>query len=521
MKHLVIAGLFLAMASSGVSAQVNAGEQKSDLNLPFTVTQITTLSLPWKIAFLPDGRMLITEKVGGLWLVTQQGTKTPVANVPAVLWNGQGGMLGVYLSPHYAKDHNVYLTYSEPGDGGSSLALARAQLKIGNDAASLEGLQVIWRDGERGDGGQFGAEVAFSPDGKSLFLSSGDRQRMTPAQDPNSPLGKILRLTLDGKPAPGNPMAGKNGAASIPVIEPPSDTEAAKTAPVVRTYTFPGPNLTPAETWATGFRTPYGLAFAPDGRLWELEHGPRGGDELNLILPGKNYGWPLVSYGMNYNGVPIPSQVTRPDLTEPVIYWVPVIAPGNLMFYKGAMFPQWTGSAFASGLAAKALIRITFDGKGGAQAVERWDMGRRVRDVEVAPDGALWMIEDAKPGGLFRLTPLGMAVSVPAAQPATPVPAPSRSATPNDSSIEHVKSVIADNNCLVCHRIGREGGDIGPSLNGVGTRRTADQIRAAIVSPPAKTSAGTPNPMPSYDKKFTEEDLKNLIHYLSTRPLLP
>jgi glucose/arabinose dehydrogenase len=521
MKHLAIAGLFLALASSGASAQVNAGEQKSDPNLPFTVTQITTLSLPWKIAFLPDGRMLITEKVGGLWLVTQQGEKTPVANIPAVLWKGQGGMLGVYLSPHYAKDHNVYLTYSEPGDDGSSLALARAQLKIGKDAASLEGLQVIWRDGGRGLGGQFGAEVAFSPDGKYLFLSSGDRQRMTPAQDPNSPLGKILRLTLDGKPAPSNPMAGKTGAASIPVIEPPSDTEAAKTAPVVRTYTFPDPNLTPAETWATGFRTPYGLAFAPDGRLWELEHGPRGGDELNLILPGKNYGWPLVSYGMNYNGVPIPSPVTCPDLTEPVIYWVPVIAPGNLMFYKGAMFPQWNGSAFASGLAAKALIRITFDGKGGAQTAERWDMGRRVRDVEVAPDGALWMIEDAKPGGVFRLTPLGMAVSAPAAQPATPVSTPSGSAKPDASNIEHVKSVIADNNCLVCHRVGREGGDIAPSLNGLGTRRTADQIRAAIVSPPAKTSAGTPNPMPSYDKKLTEEDLKNLVHYLSTLPPLP
>ena len=521
MKHLAIAGLFLAMASSSASAQVNAGEQKSDLNLPFTVTQITTLSLPWKIAFLPDGRMLITEKVGGLWLVTQQGTKTPVANVPAVLWKGQGGMLGVYLSPHYAKDHNVYLTYSEPGDGGSSLALARAQLKIGNDAASLEGLQVIWRDGERGEGGQFGAEVAFSPDSKYLFLSVGDRQRMTPAQDPNQPLGKLLRLTLDGKPAPGNPMAGKTGAATVPVIDPPSDTEKAKTAPVVRTYTFPGPNLTPAETWATGSRTPYGLAFAPDGRLWELEHGPRGGDELNLIEPGKNYGWPLVSYGFNYNGVPIPSPDTRPDLTRPVIYWVPVIAPGNLMFYKGAMFPQWNGSAFASGLASMALIRITFDGKGGAQAAERWNMGRRVRDVEVAPDGALWMIEDAKPGGLFRLTPLGMAVSAPAAQPATPASTPSGSATLDASNIEHVKSVIADNNCLVCHRIGRDGADIAPSLNGLGTRRTADQIRAAIVSPPAKTSAGTLNPMPSYDKKLTEEDLKNLIHYLSTLPPLP
>ena len=406
MKHLAIAGLFLVMAASGASAQVNAGEQKPEASLPFNMEQITTLSLPWKIAFLPDGRMLITEKVGGMQLVTQQGAKMPVTGTPAVLWRGQGGMLGVYLSPHYAKDHNIYLTYSEPGEpGGSSLALARAKLKIDKDAASLEGLQVIWRDGGRGDGGQFGAEVAFSPDGKYLFLSSGDRQRMTPAQDPNSPLGKILRLTLDGKPAPGNPMAGKTGTPTVPVIDPPENTEAAKTAPVVRTYTFPGPNLTPSETWATGIRTPYGLAFAPDGRLWELEHGPRGGDELNLVEPGKNYGWPLVSYGHNYDGVPIPSPDTRPDLTKPVIYWVPVIAPGNLVFYKGAMFAPWNGSALVSGLISKALIRITFDGKGGAQTAERWDVGHRIRDVEVAPDGAIWMIEDAKPGGLFRLTP--------------------------------------------------------------------------------------------------------------------
>jgi aldose sugar dehydrogenase len=406
MKHLAIAGFFFVLAASSASAQINAGEQKPEPSLPFNMTQVTTLNFPWKIAFLPDGRMLITEKPGGMLLVTQQGAKIPVANVPAALYRGQGGMLGIYLSPHYAKDHNVYLTYSEPGEpGGSSLALARAKLKIGPDTASLEGLKVIWRDGARGDGGQFGAEVAFSPDGKYLFLSSGDRQRMTPAQDANSPLGKILRLALDGKPAPGNPMAGKTGAASIPVIDPPANTEAAKTAPVVRTYTFPGPNLTPSETWSSGVRTPYGLAFAPDGRLWELEHGPRGGDELNLIEPGKNYGWPLVSYGHNYDGVPIPNPDTRPDLTKPVIYWVPVIAPGNLMFYKGAMFPQWNGSALASGLISKILIRITFDGKGGAQTAERWDVGHRIRDVEVAPDGALWMIEDAKAGGVFRLTP--------------------------------------------------------------------------------------------------------------------
>ena len=276
---------------------------------------------------------------------------------------------------------------------------------IGDSTASLEGLQVIWRDGERGRGGQFGAAVAFSPDKRYLFLTVGDRQRMTPAQDPDQPLGKILRLTLDGKPAPGNPQAGKIGAASVPVIDPPRNTELAKTAPVVRTYTFPGPNLTPSETWSSGHRTPYGLAFAPDGRLWELEHGPRGGDELNLIEPGKNYGWPLVSYATNYDGVPIPSPDTRPDLAKPVIYWTPVIAPGNFTFYSGAMFPQWQGSALIGSLGSMTLIRITFDGKGGAMPAERWDVGHRIRDVAVAPDGAVWMIEDANPGALWRVTP--------------------------------------------------------------------------------------------------------------------
>lgn len=171
------------------------------------------------------------------------------------------------------------------------------------------------------------------------------------------------------------------------------------------TYTFTGPNLAPAETWSSGHRTPYGLAFAPDGRLWELEHGPRGGDELNLIEPGRNYGWPLVAYATNYNGVPIPSPDTRSDLAKPVIYWTPVIAPGNLTFYKGAMFPQWNGSALIGGLESRSLNRVTFDGKGGAAPAERWTVGHRIRDVAVAPDGAVWMIEDANPGGLFRVTP--------------------------------------------------------------------------------------------------------------------
>lgn len=401
---LAYAAVFAALVSTAAHAQVNLGAQAPEASAPFTLTQVTTFSLPWRLVFLPDGRMLVTEKTGPIWLVTQAGVKTPVANAPAVLHQGQGGMLGIFLSPHYATDHYVYITYSEPHDDGSSLALARAKLSIGSDKASLDDLKVIWRDGEGGKGGQFGAQIAFAPDGKSLFLTSGDRQRFTPAQDPNQPLGKILHLTLDGKPAPGNPMAGKTGAATVPVIDPPKDTEAAKTAPVVRTYTFPGPNLTPSETWTTGHRTPYGLAFAPDGKLWELEHGPKGGDELNLIEPGKNYGWPLVGEAPNYDGVPVPSADTRPDLTKPVLDWTPVIAPGNLMFYKGAMFPQWNGNALIGGMGSKTLNRLIITGD-TAKGAERWDVGHRIRDVEVAPDGALWLLEDADPGGMFRVTP--------------------------------------------------------------------------------------------------------------------
>ena len=406
MKTLVNAALLIVLIAATAGAQFNAGQMKSDPNAPFTMTQVATFQLPWRLAFLPDGRMLITEKVGPVWLVTQQGMKTPVDNVPAVLYQGQGGMLGVFVSPKYATDRSVYLTYAEPGDPGTSgLALARARLSTGDGKASLDGLQVIWRDMPKGRGGQFGAQIAFSPDGQYLFLTVGDRQRMTPAQDPNTAVGKILRLTLDGKPAPGNPMAGKTGASSIPLINPPRDTEVAKTAEVISTYTFTGPNLAPAETWSTGHRTPYGLAFGPDGRLWEVEHGPRGGDELNLIEPGKNYGWPLVSYAANYNGTPIPSPDTRPDLTKPVIYWNPVVAPGSLTFYNGAMFPQWNGSALIGGMGTQSLNRITFDGKGGATVAERWGVGHRIRDVEVGPDGALWMLEDANPGGLYRVTP--------------------------------------------------------------------------------------------------------------------
>jgi glucose/arabinose dehydrogenase len=404
---LMAAAVTLSVVSTMALAQVNAGAQKSDTNVPFNMNTVATFTYPWRIAFLPDGRMLVTEKVGPVWLVTPQGQKTIVGGTPAVWWQGQSGMLGVYLSPNYATDQSVYLTYSEPGDYGGGLALARATLNTaGGRGSGLRGLQVLWRQMPKGRGGQEGGAVAFAPDGQSLFLTVGDRQRFTPAQDPNQPVGKILHLTLDGKPAPDNPNFGKTGAATIPLIDPPSDSEAAKQARVVSNYTFPGPNNTPAETWTTGHRTPYGLAFSPTGELWEIEHGPRGGDELNLIEKGKNYGWPLVGYAPNYSGVPIPHPDTRPDLAKPVIYWVPVIAPGNLMFYRGKQtFPQWDGNGFIGGMGTQSLTRVIFDGKGGAQLAERWAIGKRVRDVAQAPDGSLWLLEDAAPGALVHVTP--------------------------------------------------------------------------------------------------------------------
>ncbi|MEP6534240.1 MAG: PQQ-dependent sugar dehydrogenase [Bryobacteraceae bacterium] len=408
MTNLRLAGAaLLFMLVPGVAgAQVNVGEKQSEDSLPFTMTTVTTFKLPWRLAFLPDGRMLITEKIGPVWVVSQKGEKIQVANTPKVFFQGQNGMMGIFLSPHYATDHSIYLTYVEPGEYGGGFAMARAKLNVTNTSAALENFEVLWRQLPTGKGGQAGGPIAFSADGKYLFLAVGDRQRFTPAQDPNQPEGKILRLTLDGKPAPGNPNFGKTGAATIPLIDPPRDTEAAKSARVVSTYTFPGPNLTPAETWASGVRTPYGMAFSPSGELWEVEHGPAGGDELNLIERGKNYGWPFVSYGDNYNGVPIPKPDSRPDLAKPVLYWVPVIAPGNLIFYRGTQsFPQWNGNGFVSGLGTQTLNRIVFDGHGGAKAAERWNVGHRIRDVEEGPDGSLWMLEDSSAGALIHVTP--------------------------------------------------------------------------------------------------------------------
>ncbi|MFC2253759.1 PQQ-dependent sugar dehydrogenase [Labrys portucalensis] len=354
-------------------AEVNAANSPASTSRPFKTTAVARFDTPWAIAFLPDGRMLVTEKGGQLFLVTPAGAKSEVSGVPRVQAGGQNGLLDIAASPGFARDGLVYFSYVEPSFGGGTLALARAGLKEAGGKAGLDDLAVIWRASPKGGGGQPGGIIAFAPDGRHLFISSGDRMEPETAQNTETNRGKILRLNLDGTAPADNPMAAQGGVQ--------------------------------AEIWSLGHRNPYGLAFAPDGSLWENEMGPRGGDELNLIRRGANYGWPIVSNGDNYSGVPIPRHRTRPEFEAPVIYWTPIIAPAGLAFYSGKLFPQWRGSAVIGALRGEALVRIAFDSKDGARQADRWEMGARIRDVAVDRDGAIWLIEDASDGRLLRLTP--------------------------------------------------------------------------------------------------------------------
>lgn len=376
--HRVVTQICMALlainAPYAQATSENAGLIASNTQRPpFIQTRIATFEYPWALAFLPDARLLVTEKPGRLFIVRQNGRKTEVTGIPKVYYSGQNGLLDVAPSPRFIQDHTLYITFVEPGHGGGALALARAQIEESEGGAHLRGLEIIWRQHTASSGGQPGGIIAFSPDGQHLFLTAGDRQKPDTAQNPDLAQGKVLRLNLDGSTPVDNPMVDEGG---------------------VR-----------AQTWTTGHRNPYGLAFAPDGRLWLHEMGPRGGDELNLILVGRNYGWPLVSNGDNYSGVPIPRHSTRPEFEPPVLYWTPVIAPAGLVFYTGKLFPQWRGSALIGGLVSRGLVRIVFDGQGGARQADRWTLGHRIRDVAVAPDGAVWLIEDESNGGLVRLTP--------------------------------------------------------------------------------------------------------------------
>ena len=405
-RRAVFAALLLASAACSAqqpAATPPASEGRANLPpataLPFKVETIGEVESPFAMNFLPDGRLLVTEKAGRLLLRGMNGVLTPVTGVPKTAQVDQGGLLDVIAAPDFARSRLVYLTYSEPAGSGSQLAMARGILA----GAQLQDVQVLWRSGSAGEGGQFGAVIAFTPDGRSLFLSSGERQRFTPAQDPDQAIGKIVHLTLDGKPWPGNPQAGKTGADTVLVTDPPKDTAAARTA-TARRVAARRPNLTPAETWSIGHRNPYGLQFDAAGRLWEIEMGPRGGDELNLILPGRNYGWPNVSNGDNYDKLPIPDHHPGDGYEAPKLWWNPSISPGGLMIYSGAMFPQWRGSAFIAALSGQALIRVNLSGD-RATPGDQWAMDARIRDVVQAPDGAIWVLTDE--GKLLRLTPKG------------------------------------------------------------------------------------------------------------------
>lgn len=374
---------------------------------PFAMTEVADFDTPWAMAFLPDGRMLVTEKAGRILLVSADGKQRSTIATVNVAFEGQGGLLDIAPAPDFATSKRVYYTYAEPRPQGSSLAMARAMLVDGPTPA-LRDPEVLWRAGSDGEGGQFGAIIAFAPDGKSLFLSSGERQRFTPAQDPDQALGKILHLTLDGKPAPDNPGAGKTGAATVRVTDPPRNTELAKTA-AARRQAVEGTNLVPAEIWSSGHRNPYGLAFDSAGRLWESEMGPKGGDEVNLILPGRNYGWPLASNGDNYDGTPIPDHKPGDGFEAPKVFWNPSISPGGMIFYSGSLFPQWKGSLLIGALSGTGLIRVALDGD-QARKADQWDLGMRIRDVAQGADGSVWLLEDGggdTEGRLFRLTPAG------------------------------------------------------------------------------------------------------------------
>ncbi len=367
--------VLLAACQSEGSAQRGAASAKR----PFTVTEIAEFSTPWAMAFLPGSGVpltntaLLTEKEGKLWLVdVTNGRKTAISGVPSVVVAGQGGLGDVMPHPDFAGNRRVYLSYVEGGEGGTSGAvLGYGTLDLSNAAApALRDFKVIWRQQPKVSGdGHFSHRMAFGPDGL-LYLSSGERQKMVPAQDLSGNLGKILRLTPEGGPALGNPWAERGGIA--------------------------------AEFWTIGHRNVLGISFSPDGRLWTSEMGPQGGDEINLIVAGRNYGWPRVSNGSHYGGGEIPDHKPGDGYEAPKVWWTPSISPGALMIYTGDKFPDWKGDALVGALSGKAFIRVDIDGD-KARKADNWPMGERIRAVDQGPDGSVYLIEDG--GRLLRLDP--------------------------------------------------------------------------------------------------------------------
>jgi aldose sugar dehydrogenase len=368
-----------AVAACG-GANHTALAQSQNQSAPFTITELANFEVPWSMAFLPDGRLLVTEQKGALKLRSANGTIASITGVPAVSYGGQGGFSEIVLHPNFAANNLVYMSYAEAGQRDArGAAVARAKLVLdatGATGGELRDLEVIWRQSPKVEGGgHYGHRIAFGADGK-LWISSGERQKFDPAQDMSMNLGKIVRLNDDGSVPADNPFADRGGVT--------------------------------AQIWTLGHRNPLGLAFDSEGKLWNVEMGPMGGDELNHVERGANYGYPIVSNGDHYDGKVIPDHPTRPEFKAPAAFWNPVISPSSLMFYSGSEFPQWQGDAFIGGLSSQSIVRIEFDGENAREA-QRIAMGMRVRALEQGPDGAIWMLEDERDGRggqgrLFRLT---------------------------------------------------------------------------------------------------------------------
>ncbi len=364
------------LASATLTAIACSAETPRDTlaaraDAPFKRTVVADFDSPWAMTFLPNGRMLVTEKDGRMLMVSADGRQRRVVATLPVDSAGQGALMDVVLAPDFRSSRRVYFSYSRAVSGGKGVVLARGVL----NGPSLTGIETLFEARPIVEGnGHYSGRIAFSPDGQYLFFTNGDRQKFTPAQDKGGTLGKVLRLTLDGKPAPGNPLAGQG---FVP------------------------------EAWSYGHRNLLGIAFDAKGNLWEQEMGPKGGDEVNLVLPGRNYGWPNASNGSHYDGKDIPDHASGDGYEPPKVWWNPAISPGGLMIYSGKMFPQWRGDAFLGGLSSEALLRVHITGK-QAEKGDQWAMGARIREVEEGPDGAIWVLEDGGKGSqgrLIKLTP--------------------------------------------------------------------------------------------------------------------
>lgn len=365
--------LFAAPAMAETAPQVMSSAKET-----FRVETVAVgLEHPWAIAFLPDGKRLVTERPGRLRILDRDGRllDDPVAGVPEVAAVGQGGLLDVVPSPDFASSRRIYFSYAEPRGVVNGTAVAHARLVETGGSAKLEDVTVIFRqEPGRGGGFHFGSRLAFAPDG-NLFVTLGERNAMQPAQDLTGHLGKVVRIAPDGSVPKDNPFVGREDARP--------------------------------EIWSYGHRNPQGAAIHPEtGRLWIHEHGARGGDEINIPEAGKNYGWPVIAYGRHYSGAKIGEGTHKEGMEQPIHYWDPSIAPSGMAFYTGDAFPAWRGNLFVGALVLRHLQRLELDGEKVVNE-ERLliGYGERIRDVRQAPDGSLWVLTDARSGRVLRLSP--------------------------------------------------------------------------------------------------------------------